>query len=152
MINFSGILSKIFPSRFVYQVEAIEINGLGKYSLGEGWYRNKILFSDVLSYTNTNFIGVIQVSTSINPERIFNIDDVHTSLAAKEGLKIVESANQSYCYYLDKTNQTSVWITGHKSIQLVISTSFNMKTEIKNHSKNILYIEHMLSTLKLSKY
>ena len=102
MINFSRILSKIFPLRFVYQVEAIEINGLGKYSLGEGWYRNKVLFSDVLSYTNANFIGVVQVSTSINPERIFNIDDVHTSLAAKEGLKIVEFANQSYCYYLDK--------------------------------------------------
>ena len=152
MINFSRILSKIFPLRFVYQVEAIEINGLGKYSLGEGWYRNKVLFSDVLSYTNANFIGVVQVSTSINPERIFNIDDVHTSLAAKEGLKIVEFANQSYCYYLDKTNQTCVWITGHKSIQLVISTSFNMKTEIKNDSKNILYIEQMLSTLELSKY
>lgn len=39
-----------------------------------------------------------------------------------------------------------------KSIQLVISTSFNMKTEMKNDSKNVLYVEQMLSTFELSKY
>ena len=61
-------------------------------------------------------------------------------------------SNQSYCYYLDKINQTSVWVTGHKSIQLVISTSYDMKTKMKNDNKNILYIEQMLSTLELSKY
>ena len=152
MIIFSRILSKIFPSKFIYQVEAIEIHGLGKYTLGEGWYRNKVLFSNVLTYNNANFIGVIQISTSINPERIFNIDDLYNSLADKEQLKIVEFSNQSYCYYLDKINQTSVWVTGYKSIQLVISTSFNMKTETKNDSKNILYVEQVLSTLELSKY
>ena len=152
MIIFSRILSKIFPSKFIYQVEAIEIHGLGKYTLGEGWYRNKVLFSNVLTYNNANFIGVIQISTSINPERIFNIDDLYNSLADKEQLKIVEFSNQSYCYYLDKINQTSVWVTGYKSIPLVISTSFNMKTETKNDSKNILYVEQVLSTLELSKY